>query len=98
MWKPPNSGTVLMASLDEEERACSTKYMKCIAELGRRAKQPMDPKVEPLLEIIHALLGEQLILDKKYEWEPAATEDDKFLNEADIPSVDDLRRMMGGDQ
>ena len=87
-----------MSSLDEEERGCIKRYMKCIAELGRRARQPFDPKIEPLLEIIHSLLNEQLVLDKKYEWGAPATEDDKFLDETDIPSVEYLREMMGDDQ
>jgi hypothetical protein len=81
--------------LSEKERTHIKRYMACIAFLGRHTVEPLDPKVEPLLQIIHALLGEQLKLDKKYEWGPRVTMDDMFLDETDIPSAEDLRKMMG---
>jgi hypothetical protein len=86
-----------MGFLSEEEKAFIRKYMGCVAHLANNFKEPLDPRIESLLEVIHVSLMEQLTLDKKYEHRPVASQDDRFLDEMEIPSADDLRRMMGGE-
>lgn len=85
-----------------EERFLSPKDIAFIKEiiqdienLANKIREPIDPKLEPLLEVAHSLLLEQLELDKEYEWGEIPEKDDRFLNNSDIPSVDDLRKMMG---
>jgi len=82
-------------NLSNKDRAYIQKFMDSIQDLGRDFDEPLDPKIEPLLMIIHSLLVEQLALDKSYSYRAVATEDDKYLDDTDIPSVDDLKQMMG---
>jgi len=85
-------------NLDDEEVEYLEEFLRVVEELGENIQEPIDPKVESLLEVVHRLIVEQLALDKKYEWREAAEEDDRFLNDKDIPSAEDLRKMMEGDQ
>lgn len=82
--------------MEEELKLQMKKFMADIAELASRAREPFDPRIEALLEIIHSLVREQVALDKKYAWRPKAQKDDEFFDDTDTPSADDLRRMMGG--
>lgn len=58
---------------------------------------PFDPKIEVMLEMAHALLEEQLELEKEYfEWSSPPPRDDKFMGkDDDIPTPDDLKNMWG---
>lgn len=84
-------------NLNSEDIEYLNEFLRVIEELGENIQEPIDPKVEPLLEVVHRLIVEQLTLDKKYEWREAAEKDDRLLNDQDIPSADDLRKMMGGE-
>jgi len=87
-------------NLDDEAVAYLKEFLRVIEELGENIKPPLDPKIESLLEVVHRLVVEQLALDKKYEWDEDEDEDetDRFpFYDKDIPSAEDLRRMMEGD-
>lgn len=82
--------------LPEEENRLIKDIMNRIEEIGRIIDEPLDPKIEPLLQVIHACLQEQLALGKRYKWGPRPSKDDEYFNQTDdVPSVEDLRRMMG---
>lgn len=85
-------------ALNETERKYIQAIMNAIETIGEELREPVDPKVEGMLEITHALLSEQLALDKAYEWGPAS-QDDKFLHvdEDDILSIDELNDMFDSD-
>ena len=77
-----------------------TEMMKGIEAIAMQAREPIDPKVEVILEIAHSLLGEQIAMDKMYTWRPKATEDDRFSGtkpNEQMPTNDELREMMGDD-
>ena len=88
-----------MSNLTPEDIEYFEGFLEAIEALGESIEEPMDPKIEPLLEVIHGMVVEQLKLDKHYKWLPAAEEDDRLLNDSseDIPSAEDLRKMMEGD-
>jgi hypothetical protein len=85
-------------SLDRADRVKIEFASKEIARIAESCVgSPFDPKVEILLELAHAWLQEQLELDKKYgKWSKPAERDDRFID-GDIPSADDIRRMMEGE-
>lgn len=85
-------------NLNQDELSKIKTAMSNIGEIaGRCVGAPFDPRIEALLEVVHSLLNEQVTLDKKYVWEEKAKQDDRFLDTQDVPSVDDLRRMIEGD-
>ena len=87
-------------NLSEIERAFIRKQMDGITRIAASCEgSPFDPKVEVLLEMAHALLEEQIELDKKYgKWGPATPRDDRFIDKTtDIPSAEDIKRMMEGE-
>jgi len=83
-------------NLSEVERQHIKDLMEDIEELASKIIEPIDPKVEGLLEIAFAMLVEQLEQDKKYEYgDERQNEDDKFLfldneKDNDTPSADEL--------
>jgi len=84
-----------MSELPEKDRQFFKEYMEEIERLANKTREPLDPKIEPLLKIIYALVQEQVILAKKYAWGSHPVADDELLDTTEnIPSVDDLRRMM----
>tara|TARA_Y100001963_G_C6433199_1_gene288009 strand:+ start:233 stop:514 length:282 start_codon:yes stop_codon:yes gene_type:complete len=84
-------------NLSEEEIRLIRKLMADIVQIAEKARDPVDPKVELFLEGVYSILAEQIHMDKKYSWGPPATQDDRFLSQSDIPSADDLRKMVEGD-
>ena len=76
-------------NLTQEEREKIQKLLVGIQDLARSVKEPIDPKVESCLELSFAMLVEQLECDKKYEWGPMASEDDRFFYDTG-PDVDEL--------
>lgn len=88
------------SNLSKEEIEQIRDMIKALAQIARSAKQPIDPKVEAMIDITISLLTEQIELDKRYEWAPPATEDDRFLDTSDTDSamsVEELKRLMEGD-
>ena len=84
-------------ALSPEEVAAIKNVMNKIKNIAPLVKDdPFDPKVEAILEIAFEMLREQLLIDKKYNCK-RANQDDKFHHDDDIPSVDDLRRMIEGE-
>lgn len=83
--------------LDDEEVEYIKSLMRDLEAFAEKAmREPIDPKIEPLLQVIFALLAEQIELDKSYEWGEVAPQDDDYLDPTeDIPSVDELKRMLG---
>ena len=85
-------------NLKPEEIERIGNMMKQIAAIAEQATEPLDPKLEIVLELAHALLDEQLNLDKRYVWGEPPEQDDRFLgNSPDILSAEELRRMVEGD-
>lgn len=87
-------------NLSPEQVAHITELMRQIAMIASQAGEPIDPKVEVTLELAHAMLGEQIKMDKIYVWGSAPEQDDRFLNpecNIEMPTDDELREMMGGD-
>jgi hypothetical protein len=87
-------------NLNETERQAIEFQMEHIASIAKQLNSsPFDPKIEVALELAHALLKEQLDLDKKYEkWGSPPAPDDKFLGDTEnIPSAEDIRRMIEGE-
>jgi len=82
--------------MEEKLKQNMKGFMADVAKLAERAREPYDPRIEALLEIVHSLVKEQVELDKKYAWGPRAQQDDQFVDDTDAPSADDLREMMGG--
>lgn len=84
-------------SLDSSDRDQIRQIMNAIEKIAQKVVgPPFDPKIEVMLEMAHALLHEQLELEKEYfEWDGPAPRDDRFIDNTDIPSLDDLKDMWG---
>lgn len=84
-------------NLQPEEIKRIENMMEQIVEIAKQATEPVDPKLEIVLELAHALLDEQINLDKRYVWDAVAEQDDRFLGASpDILSAEELRRMVEG--
>lgn len=85
--------------MTNEERNRITEVMNSIEQIAAKVVgEPFDPKVEVMLELAHALLVEQIELEKVYdEWGPPPHPEDRFFNDTDLPSVDDLNGMWEGE-
>ena len=83
-----------MADFEEDIRYIRN-FMSDVEMLSRKCREPLDTRIEPLLAIIHSLAREQIKLKKRYEWGPRPQQEDEFVDDTDIPSIDDLRKMMG---
>jgi len=83
-------------NLTEEEVAKIKQVMVKISECAEIVKiDPFDPKIEAMLEITFEMLNEQLMMDKKYVCSKANKDDTFLIKDSDIPSVDDLKEMLG---
>jgi len=65
--------------------------MSGIEQLANLVNEPMDPKVLPLLEVVHDILEEQIVGDKVYTWEDDVPDSD------DTPSAEDLSSWVNGE-
>lgn len=79
----------------EEDIRYIRDFMSDVEMLSRKCREPLDTRVEPLLAIIYSLAREQIKLKKRYEWGSRPQQEDEFVDDTDIPSIDDLRKMMG---
>lgn len=81
----------------DKEQEYILNFRKQLLSLSKQIKEPMDTRIEPLFAVAYSLLSEQLAMGKRFEWRKRPSQDDEFMDDQDknIPSVDELRRMMG---
>lgn len=81
-------------NLSKQTTEIIQSIMSGLEQIAEQITEPIDPKVLPLLEVIHDILEEQLVGDKVYEW----MEDDEVeVDDDDGPSVEDLNSWLDGD-